>query len=746
MASSQRVYWLILTVSFVALSCGVAFVMRHVSAPSDLARITPGGITAEGIIVDALQNSPLFLQDGDLITGANGYSIEKWAGSLLGEPVDRIPGSSGDNIRYTVIRRNQEIIVEVPLGAYPIGNIFFQTWGTIVFAFIFQIVATFIFIRRPENPAGRVLFLAASCVSSSTAWSFGLSVRDLMDGVGFWLFKICTLFFYNLYWTALLHFALLFPSPLPGFKRGVVPVLYGVPFLLLGLYLLIIRQSSTGLLDWFSKWTVGEGVHSAIFLTLAIMAIIRQYRLNQTGVTNQQIQWLFLAALITGGGGLLLYILPGALGMEQISPNFLGLIIIPFPVTLGIAILRHNLFDIHTLLNRSLVYGALTTITVGLYVFVVGKLGDLIQANDRTLLAFFATGLVAVTFQPIRDWLQRSINRFMYGERDDPVAVLSKLGEHLEYTGDPKVALTGVVETIAQTLKLPYVAIELGHDTGIAASYGIPVQKTLRLPLTFQNEPVGELLVAHRAGEDSFSLKDRQLLENIAYQAGAAAHNVRLTADLRRFRQNLVTTREEERRRIRRDLHDGLGPQLASQTLTLDAIEKLIDRDPETAKALLKDLKAQSKDAITDIRRLIYDLRPPALDDLGLVAALRQEWERNPAGAAVPDGVTISLAVPIPLPPLPAAVELAAYRIVQEAVNNVIKHAQATICTIRLEIDKQFIVEVSDNGRGLPGGTRSGVGMHSMRERAEELGGRLEIRNNREGTQVLAWLPIEVET
>ncbi|HNB51184.1 MAG TPA: histidine kinase [Anaerolineales bacterium] len=720
---------------------------RHVNAQSDLARIKPGGITAEGVIVDALQDSPLFLQDGDLITGANGYSIEKWAGSLLGEPADRIPGSSGDIIRYTVIRRNQEIIVEVPLGAYPIGNIFFQTWGTIVFALIFQIVATFIFIRRPENPAGRVLFLAASCVTSSTAWSFGLSVQDLMDGVGFWLFKICTLFFYNLFWTALLHFALLFPSPLPGFKRGIVPVLYGVPFLLLGLYLLIIRQYSTGLLDWFSKWTVGEGVHSAIFLTLTITVLVRQYRLNQTGVTNQQIQWLFLAALITGGGGLLLYILPGALGMEQISPNFLGLIIIPFPVTLGIAILRHNLFDIHTILNRSLVYGALTTITIGLYVFVVGKLGDLIQANDRTLLAFFATGLVAVTFQPIRDWLQRSINRLMYGERDDPVAVLSKLGEHLEHTGDPESALTGIVETIAQTLKLPYVAIELGQEMGIAAAYGIPTHPILHLPLVFQSEPVGALIVAHRSLEEAFSPQDRHLLENLAYQAGAAAHNVRLTADLRRSRQNLVTTREEERRRIRRDLHDGLGPQLASQTLTLDAIEKLIDGEPEKAKALLKDLKAQSQDAITDIRRLIYELRPPALDDLGLVAALRQEWERSTAGDTAPDRLHITLAVPVPFPLLPAAVELAAYRIVQEAVNNVIKHAQATSSTVCLEMQRQQLyIEISDNGRGLPAGVRSGIGLQSMRERAEELGGRLEVGTYEQGgTRVRAWLPIQAE-
>jgi signal transduction histidine kinase len=224
----------------------------------------------------------------------------------------------------------------------------------------------------------------------------------------------------------------------------------------------------------------------------------------------------------------------------------------------------------------------------------------------------------------------------------------------------------------------------------------------------------------------------------LARQVGIAAHNVRLTADLQRSRQRIVTAREEERRRLRRDLHDGLGPQLASQTLTLNAIEKLIDRDPENAKELIRGLKAQSQEAIISIRHLIYELRPPTLDELGLVEALK-EGSINYRGA-----IHVEIDAPQTLPPLPAAVEVAAYHIAQEAIVNVIRHAQASICKIRLEIIENYLyLEVNDNGQGLPDGLQTGVGLHSMRERVSELNGQIEFDSSSgEGTSVQVQLPL----
>ena len=213
----------------------------------------------------------------------------------------------------------------------------------------------------------------------------------------------------------------------------------------------------------------------------------------------------------------------------------------------------------------------------------------------------------------------------------------------------------------------------------------------------------------------------------------------RSTADLRRSRERLVTAREEERRRVRRDLHDGLGPTLGSLTLRLDVAADLVGEDPAAARALLRDLKAQARAAIGDIRRLVYALRPPALDDLGLAAALRAEAQRYEAG-----GLQVRFDAPEALPALPAAVEVAAYRIAQEALANVARHAGARHCVGRLALDDGAVrLEVSDDGRGLSPVRAKGVGLDSMRERAEELGGRCVVESlPTGGTRVRATLPL----
>jgi len=220
---------------------------------------------------------------------------------------------------------------------------------------------------------------------------------------------------------------------------------------------------------------------------------------------------------------------------------------------------------------------------------------------------------------------------------------------------------------------------------------------------------------------------------------------VRLTADLRRARERLVMAREEERRRLRRDLHDGLGPQLASQALTIDAARSLMERDPQAADRLLVDLKLQSQAAVADVRRLVDGLRPPSLDDLGLVGALR-------AAASTPahTGLDVEIAAARPLPPLPAAVEVAAFRIVQEAITNVVRHANAKHVWISLEqtegVRRELSIEVLDDGRGFEesasSGTESGVGLTSMRGRADELGGRVIFDSKPSGARVRAWLPL----
>ncbi|MDP9373135.1 MAG: sensor histidine kinase, partial [Chloroflexota bacterium] len=204
-------------------------------------------------------------------------------------------------------------------------------------------------------------------------------------------------------------------------------------------------------------------------------------------------------------------------------------------------------------------------------------------------------------------------------------------------------------------------------------------------------------------------------------------------------RQRLVAAREEERRRLRRDLHDGLGPQLASLSFKAEAARNLFRRDGARADALLAAVADQAQEAIADIRRLVHALRPPALDELGLVAALRQH-------AAGPLGLGVTVEAPAALPPLPAAVEVAAYRIAQEAVTNAARHARARSCVVRLTPETAALrVEVADDGVGLPPERAAGVGLHSMRERAAELGGSCVVEGRPGGgTRVVAMLPIAV--
>jgi len=238
---------------------------------------------------------------------------------------------------------------------------------------------------------------------------------------------------------------------------------------------------------------------------------------------------------------------------------------------------------------------------------------------------------------------------------------------------------------------------------------------------------------------------DRHLLENIAHQAGMAIHAVNLTADLQRSRQHLVTAREEERRRLRRDLHDGLGPNLASQGLKLAAVKQLLEKDPASAIPLLEQVMTQNQSTVEDVRRLVYGLRPPALDELGLVAAIRD----HVAGMDGEASLQIEITEPVGgLPSLSAAVEVAAYRIVLEALTNVIRHAQARHCAIRFSPSQNgskaiLQIEIIDDGIGLPHDLRAGVGLRSMRERAEEVGGILTIEPVMNGgTHIRARLPL----
>src|SRR5574341_1773289 len=486
----------------------------------------------------------------------------------------------------------------------------------------------------------------------------------------------------------------------------------------------------------------------------SLASLVVRFR-RSGGTERDQLKWLAYGLSVVLILGVVIVGVLGAVGqrelMDEISIIWSGVMVMTIILAVGIAIIRHRLYDINILINRTLVYGVLTATVVALYVLVVVSVGGLLQVRGSLGVSLLGVGLVAVVVQPLRDRLQRAVNRLMYGERDDPYAVLSRLGQRLEAALAPDAVLSTLVETVAQSLKLPYVAIESGSgdDSKIAAACGQPVAEPERFPLIFQAEVVGHLIVGPRASAEAFNPAEKNLLANIAHQAGAAVHAAQLTADLQRSRVRLVTAREEERRRLRRDLHDGLGPILASQGLKLAAARHSLGGDKTSVEMLLDQMITQNEASVAEIRRVVYGLRPPALDERGLVQAIRDHVAGVDGSGATPGGLRVEVeSLPADLPPLPAAVEVAAYRIAQEALTNVIHHAQARHCAIRFKLESReqdaFLrVEVSDDGIGLPGSLRAGVGLRSMRERAEELGGTLTIEPAQGGgTGVLADLPL----
>ncbi len=627
-----------------------------------------------------------------------------------------------------------------------------------------------IIAQRPRNPIGWIFLGVSTCflltglaVSIIDAHEMGLTVPARLGLVdpAYWL--------NNFIWLPaqilpLTFVFLLFPDGhLPSPRWRPIGWAAGAG---LGLVMLALAVHPGPLSDWGTAanpyGVVGAaatleailligGMLLAVGALGSMLAVLVRFRRSR-GSERAQMKWLIFAV----GVVLILSIFTIPLWLSGAFSSGLGLelsIILTNLMTLGIAmmvtvaIVRYRLYDIDILINRTLVYGMMTGVVFLIYALVVGAAGLLFESQGNWLLTLLATGLVAILFLPIRNRLQRGVNRLLYGQRDEPFAVLAQLGQRLEQTVAVDSLYPAIVETVAQALRLPYVALQTcqGEAFATVEATGRPVNDPVVLPLTNQGEIVGRLLVGRRPGDEEFAAADQQLLQNIARQAGAAVYGAKLTADLQRSRQQLVTSREEERRRLRRDLHDGLGPSLASLLLEGRVLRRLIRDDPATAEKLADEMQGDIRATIEDIRRVVYELRPPALDDLGLVPAIHVLADKigRENGVAESGGLQVQVDAPHELPPMPAAVEAAAYRIVQEALTNIVHHANARCAVVRLRLDDAFHIEVVDDGIGINGGRPGGLGLHSMRERAAELGGQCAVsRAPGGGTQVVATLPV----
>jgi signal transduction histidine kinase len=731
-----------ITIALAALTPLTLLVFGRLLTPSDGTATYPSAPpwSASGVVIADVAGGAGDLRRGDRVIAVGGMPVETW----LTNPPAPSP-RFGQILWYDVVRAGSADVQSVPVTLihYPVGEVTLDHFAIIPLLALLLAVAGFVVLRRPEDRAARALFRTAVIMQfGGMAWPYSTQVIDVLTG------RLWPLIVSDaataLFWGALLHFTLVFPrprGPAVSHPRATAITAYALPGPVYAGFLALTLPGATGALERTGR-LVTISVPSANTLAIVVAVLfISSYFTAKDALTRRRLAWVFAAFGFAAVAYIGLGRVPERLTGAPLVPwDWQALFFIPFPIALGVAVLRYRLFDVEVILRRSFVYGTLTTTLAVVYLGSVALLGRLF-GTPLSLGPLVAGAVVVVLYFPLRAWLRGTVSRLIFGDRDDPYEVLRRLGQRLEATASADSVLSGLAETLVQALRLSYVSVELTGLDPLTASHGQPSGEPMTIPLTHRGEEVGRLVLDPGALREPFGADDQRLLDGLARQVGVTAHNLLLTGRLQRSLERVVTAREEERRRLRRDIHDGLGPLLASSAMRLELAHALVGSDPAAARGVLTDLAETQQLALADLRRLVEGLRPPVLDQLGLVGAVLQRADRFTAEQRL----TVTVDAADDLEPLPAAAEVAAYHIVSEALTNVAKHAHARTAAVKLWRDgPQLLVEIRDDGAGLPDSYRTGMGLHSIRERATELGGEASAaREATGGTAVRARLPLQ---
>jgi signal transduction histidine kinase len=650
-------------------------------------------------------------------------------------------------------------VASLPLYAYNLSHLgvkvhYFYA-DDLVVGIVYPLVGAFLVRRRPQNAVGWLLILTSVLGINALAGQY--AVAGLVVSPGSLPGAAAAAWLATWGWTPVLAVLVFLPLLFPD---GTLPSPRWRPFAraAAGCLVLLVLAAMVSPVPIDASNAVSNPAGTArvfaviVVVTVAVIGLIvtpvalvalvlRQRR--AAGAERAQLQWLSLAVVVT----VVLGVAGAAVRHEPWQEGLDAVAFAAVPAGIVIAVVRHRLFDVEVVLNRTVVYGLLTAVVLAGYLIAVVGVD---QAAQRTgLVAVVVLALLAAT---ARDRVQRGVDRLLFGYRKDPYAVVSRVGQRLDHASGPLDALGQLTGELRTVLRLPSAEV-IPDDPGLApAGSGRPVAGTADIPVAVQGEHVATLRVGRRHHGERFRPDEMSALTDVARRAGALVQAAALIAELQRSRETLVTAREEERRRLRRDLHDGVGPELAGLALQLDSLAGRLAGQPDLA-ARARALRDRLRQTVTGVRRVVDDLRPPALDELGLASALRQHFAVYPATQVIAPALsdrdeTPAEADPVQLtagtlPPLPAAVEVAAYRIASEAVANAFRHGHATACTVQLSADAADLhLDVRDDGTGIPPDAVPGVGLASMRARAAELGGQLSISTGPSGTALHARLPL----
>ncbi|HEY2309173.1 MAG TPA: ATP-binding protein [Streptosporangiaceae bacterium] len=599
--------------------------------------------------------------------------------------------------------------------------------------------------RRPDHPSAHaLLLLGAGLTTAFTFTTFSWEVAHLVTTP--WLFDLGmagAVPGFTVMAAALAHLALTFPSPpVVLARRGwLIGLLYGaglaVNFGAVMVYLLAGHATIGGLQRWYAS----SGVVLSALVLLALAGIARTaLRALRSKMVRAQVRLVGSALGVTVLGVLILNAVAAG---TPASPWLVAALFLPLPIAVAAALLRGEFLDSRATLNRALVFVVTTVLLLGIYAAIVALIGAL--ANSTGIAATLpATAVIAVAFAPLRSRVQRGAERLLYGDRGQPAHVLAALGRRLEAALSPDEILPTIADTIAATLRLPYIALRIaGQADALACERGQPPAQPDRVGLVHQGQMVGELIVGARPGEHGLSKPDRALLTELAPHLAATVKAAALITELASSRTRLAVAREEERARLRHDLHDRLGSRLVGVALQLDAAATSAQGTPWTDS--LRHTCDEVDTALNEIRRLTRGLRPADLDELGLVAAVQAAATRLTVGDQPRDWQS-DVSAAIHLPALAPEVEAAAYQIALEALTNAYRHSGGHHAQVRIGVDPAgatLLIEITDDGHGIGELDATGVGLRSMRERAGAVGGSLDIRTAADGgALVRAELPI----
>jgi signal transduction histidine kinase len=661
-----------------------------------------------------------------------------------------------DVVRYDV-RRNGEALnrdcsgpeatIEITLTRYQFSSILGEHASVLALACFMLALGAFLIAVRPRSGASRALLVAACLYPFGvTEWPFGTQVLDLASGPRLWPFVIGDIA-NTLFWGALLLLATSLPRQrLP--PRSVVLGCFILPPALYLLYLLITLPQQRSELGTLARLITVSLASAYAVPILMVLALAVGYLSVEQTERRAAVRWVLIPLTGAVFAYFVLGQLPAAITGRPVIPwTWLNGIFIVVLAAMTVSVVRNHLFEVQIVIRRwGLRIAALFAGVAG--VLTLWRLMIMPRTPPSDWLVAATAGLLIAALCIAIVLLNRILQRRLFGARADSDVMIAALSPRNATVVTDESGLTATLDALMHALRLAFVQLDLTMPgtTPLSLSRGASRHPDRVIPLYAGKVHVGQLSLAVRPSLEPLGRADERLLDALSHVLASSAYNLGLQQALRRALAQAVTAREEERRLIRREIHDGIGPLLAAALLRTESALVLPPGGQSQTESLQK-LHHLQKTALNDVRSLVEGLRPPALDHGGLLPALQQHAELS-TGMALPNSPAVSFEVAGDLAELPAAIEVAAYRIAQEAISNATKHASARHVTVRLSrADNSLTIEIDDDGIGVTtNNNHSGVGLASMTERATELGGWcMSEHPPTGGTQVRAWVPILIE-